>query len=153
MSHLRDCSFGNELNKDLDSVKSARKLPRFSFNQQSQEERSTSSSEEKPRAVDSNKSIMRAYYVRQLLQKALKALEDRVQDVKGKQSLREMAILKHEKVLQLTVINRLKQYLTEHAGHQMENRLASEFFKTRIGRVYLRQWHNCMVVKRAGWHK
>ena len=81
-------SFGGEdLNNDLDPVKSARKLPRFTFSQDGSggrgagagdTERSTSSGEEshgingknhrsRDKAVDSNKAIVTAYYVKKLL--------------------------------------------------------------------------------------
>ena len=78
-THHHNYSFGHEaVNRDLEVVQSARKLPRFSFKTQP-EERSTSSSEgrRRPRdkAVDSNKVLMRVYYLKKLLQKSLRALE------------------------------------------------------------------------------
>ena len=74
----------------MDVVKSVRKLPRFSFNpKQVAADGSTSSSEElncnnnhssnngnqsRDKAVDSNKAIVTAYYVRKLLSKSLRSL-------------------------------------------------------------------------------
>ena len=88
--HAYNQSFGHDHleNRDLDIVKSVRKLPRFSFNpQQEATEGSTSSSEElnfnnqsqngnqsRDKAVDSNKAIVTAYYVKKLLIKSLRSL-------------------------------------------------------------------------------
>ena len=73
----------------MDAVKSVRKLPRFSFNpKQVAADGSTSSSEEynfnnqssnngnqsRDKAVDSNKAIVTAYYVKKLLSKSLRSL-------------------------------------------------------------------------------
>ena len=88
--HAYNQSFGHDVleNRDLDVVKSVRKLPRFSFNpKQVAAEGSTSSSEElnfnhqsssgnqsRDKAVDSNKAIVAAYYVKKLLSKSLRSL-------------------------------------------------------------------------------
>ena len=60
---------------------------------------------------------MRAYYVKKLLQKSLRVLENFPKEVKAKRDLQAMAADRHEKLVQRIALNRLKKYLKRHQGH------------------------------------
>ena len=71
-------------------------------------------SRSREKAVDSNKAIMRAFYVKKLLQKSLKSLKRAPQERRAKQALKLMANQKHEHVLLLIAFNRFKRYFKIH---------------------------------------
>ena len=81
---------------------------------------------------------MRAYYVKKLLQKSLRVLENRPKEVKAKISLREMALQRHDRLVQLMAFNRFKMHWKKNRGHAKSKLLAAAFFRNRIGHVYLR---------------
>lgn len=69
--------------------------------------------------------------------------------MKAKKSLQEMAIDKNQRVLQLIAFNRLKKHYYRHEGHFKMKLLALAFFRARIGRSYLREWHERMLTSRS----
>ena len=114
---------------------------------------SSNGNQSRDKAVDSNKAIVTAYYVKKLLQKSLRSLEQYPKEVTAKKNLREMAIDKNEKVLQLIAFNRLKKHYYRHEGHFKTKLLAKAFFRARIGRTYLREWRSRMHESRKDWDK
>ena len=121
-----------------------RKLPRFSFNPDIiEDKKSSSSSDEKigqNKAVDSNRAIMRAYYVKKLLQKSLRVLENLPNEARAKRDLQALADDRYAKLVQLIAFNRFKKYLKSHGGRMKAKLLSQAFFRARIGKVYLRHW-------------
>ena len=94
------------------------------------------------RAVDSNKAIVVAYYVRKLMTKSIQALETYKEEQNAKEFLKQAVTQNYKKMLLRLHFKQLQKYSKLHRGHFRAKLMASAFLRKKLGNTYLTLWKN-----------
>ena len=143
-----EAGFNMDLKSDLRTM-SAHKvvMPKLVLSG-AKDESSSSSDQYDPhnKAVDSNKTIVVAYYCRKLLMKVLSAFDIYHEEQNAKVFLKEAVTQNYRRMLLRIHFKHLRKHLEQHRGHYRSKLLAEAFFRAKVGKVYFKFWRNQMFL-------